>query len=130
VNGSAIALGALCVVAALAPTLPTELGVLVLLGAASIVYASSTNAALQLAVAPAMRGRVMALYAVVFLGSTPIGSPLTGWFAGVEGPRWAFAAGGLAAALAGTAAALASRRRSAAAAARAGTGPAPRPEAA
>ncbi len=130
VNGSAIALGALCVVAALAPTLPTELGVLVLLGAASIVYASSTNAALQLAVAPAMRGRVMALYAVVFLGSTPIGSPLTGWFAGVEGPRWAFAAGGLAALVAGLAAAGASRRRSVAAAARAETARAPRPEAA
>jgi hypothetical protein len=34
-----------------------------------------------------MRGRVMALYSVVFLGSTPIGAPLVGWIAEVAGPR-------------------------------------------
>jgi MFS family permease len=42
---------------------------------------------MQLAVEPAMRGRVMALYSVVFLGSTPIGAPLVGWIAEVAGPR-------------------------------------------
>ena len=68
---------------------------LVPVGAASVVFAASVNSFLQLAVAPHMRGRVMALYSVVFLGSTPIGGPLMGWIAGAAGPRAALALGGL-----------------------------------
>ena len=49
---------------------------------------------------PAMRGRVMALYSVVFLGSTPIGAPLVGWLAEVAGPRAGLVVGGVAALLA------------------------------
>ena len=64
-------------------------------GAASVIFAASVNSFLQLAVAPHMRGRVMALYSVVFLGSTPIGGPLMGWIAGSAGPRAALALGGL-----------------------------------
>jgi len=60
-----------------------------------VVFAASVNSFLQLAVAPEMRGRVMALYSVVFLGSTPIGGPLMGWIAGAAGPRAALALGGL-----------------------------------
>jgi MFS family permease len=41
-----------------------------------------------------MRGRVMAVYAMVFLGSTPIGGPVMGWLAEQTGPRFAFALGG------------------------------------
>jgi MFS family permease len=70
-------------------------------GAASVVFAASVNSFLQLAVAPHMRGRVMALYSVVFLGSTPIGGPLMGWIAGAAGPRAALALGGLVAVGAG-----------------------------
>ena len=44
-----------------------------------------------------MRGRVMALYSVVFLGSTPIGGPIVGWLAEVAGPRAGLVLGGLAA---------------------------------
>jgi MFS family permease len=44
-----------------------------------------------------MRGRVMALYSVVFLGSTPIGAPLVGWIAQVAGPRAGLAVGAVAA---------------------------------
>jgi hypothetical protein len=44
-----------------------------------------------------MRGRVMALYSVVFLGSTPIGAPLVGWIAQVAGPRAGLALGAAAA---------------------------------
>ena len=65
------------------------------------------NSALQLAVEPAMRGRVMALYSVVFLGSTPIGGPLTGWLSGAVSPRASLALGGVAALLAAFAAARA-----------------------
>ena len=56
------------------------------LGAVTVTFAAGVNSSLQLAAAPAMRGRVMALYSVVFLGSTPIGAPLVGWLAEAAGP--------------------------------------------
>ena len=93
--GAAAAFGALVVAAASAPGLAFEALALVPVGAASVVFAASVNSYLQLAVAPHMRGRVMALYSVVFLGSTPIGGPLMGWIAGSAGPRAALALGGL-----------------------------------
>jgi MFS family permease len=110
-TGSAIAFGGAMLVAAVAPSLPLELGVLVLLGGASVTFAAGVNSALQLAVEPAMRGRVMALYSVVFLGSTPIGGPLAGWLAGAAGPRAGLVMGGIAALLAGLAAQFAARGR-------------------
>jgi hypothetical protein len=48
-----------------------------------------------------MRGRVMALYSIVFIGSTPIGGPITGWLAGAAGPRAGLVLGGVAALVAG-----------------------------
>ena len=60
---------------------------LVPLGAVSVTFAAGVNSTLQLGASPAMRGRVMALYSVVFLGSTPIGGPIVGWLAEVAGPR-------------------------------------------
>jgi hypothetical protein len=57
-----------------------------------------------------MRGRVMALYSVVFLGSTPIGAPLVGWLAGVAGPRVGMALGATAALAAAALAAAAYAR--------------------
>ena len=59
----------------------------VAMGATSIGFLSRGNATLQLATAPEMRGRVMALWAVAFLGSTPIGGPLTGWLSEAIDPR-------------------------------------------
>src|SRR3954447_190390 len=70
---AASAFGALMLLAALAPTFPLEVLALVPLGAMSVTFAAGINSSLQLAVEPAMRGRVMALYSVVFVGSTPIG---------------------------------------------------------
>jgi MFS family permease len=93
--GAAAAFGTLVVAAALAPTIALAALALVPVGAASVIFAASVNSFLQLAVAPHMRGRVMALYSVVFLGSTPIGGPLMGWIAGTAGPRAALAVGGL-----------------------------------
>jgi len=43
-----------------------------------------------------MRGRVMAVYTIALLGSTPIGGPLVGWVSEEFGPRWGFALGGIA----------------------------------
>lgn len=101
---AALAFGALMVALATAPSELLAVVVLVPVGAASVAFSASVNSALQLAVAPAMRGRVMALYSVVFLGSTPIGAPLMGWLANAAGPRAAFLLGGLVAIAAGLAA--------------------------
>ena len=65
-----------------------------------MTFAAGVNSALQLAVEPEMRGRVMALYSIVFLGSTPIGAPLVGWIADVAGPRAGLLVGAVAALLA------------------------------
>jgi MFS family permease len=98
---ASLAFGALMLALSAAPSEVLAAIVLVPVGAASVAFSASVNSALQLAVAPAMRGRVMALYSVVFLGSTPIGAPLMGWLANAAGPRAAFALGGLVALLAG-----------------------------
>jgi MFS family permease len=73
--------------AALAPTPVTAGLCLALAGTASVVYSSSTNATLQLRAAPEMRGRVVALYVVAFMGSTAIGGPLVGFAAELFGAR-------------------------------------------
>ena len=62
-------------------------------GAASVVFSSTTNATLQLRAAPRMRGRVVALYIVAFMGSTPLGGPLVGAVGQVAGARAALAVG-------------------------------------
>ena len=76
---AAFGFGAVALIAAAAPTLPLELAALVPLGAASVTFAAGINSSLQLDADPAMRGRVMALYSIVFLGSAPIGGPIAGW---------------------------------------------------
>jgi len=105
VTGSALAFGLLALAAAAAPSLAVEVPVLAALGAASVTFAAAVNSLLQLAVSEQMRGRVMALYSVVFLGSTPIGGPIAGWLSEAYDPRAAL----LLAASAGLAAAWASR---------------------
>lgn len=82
--------------AAAAPTLPTEMAAMGMIGGAGVIFATSINSGLQLAAAPEMRGRVMAIYSVVFLGSTPIGGPLTGWLGEAVSPRASLLLGGLA----------------------------------
>lgn len=101
IAGGALAFGVAALWAAAMPSLALEVPALMLLGAASVTFAAAINSTLQLAVSAEMRGRVMALYSVVFLGSTPIGGPLTGWLAQSYDPRVALllaAASGLAAA--------------------------------
>src|SRR5204863_6950811 len=84
---AAFGFGAVALIAAAAPALPLEAPALVPLGAASGPFAAGVNSSLQLAAEPGMRGRVMALYSMVFLGSTPIGGPLTGWLSESIDPR-------------------------------------------
>jgi MFS family permease len=98
---AALAFGSFSLAAAVAPTYGVELLVLAGTGAASVTFAAGVNSTLQLTADPAMRGRVMALYSVVFLGSTPIGAPITGWLAGAAGPRSALVMAGAAALIGG-----------------------------
>ncbi|MDP8987773.1 MAG: MFS transporter [Actinomycetota bacterium] len=88
--------GASLLAAAAAPTLAVELVALVGVGVGSIAFLAAANTLLQLGAAPAMRGRVMALWAVAFLGSTPVGGPLIGWVGEHLGPRVGLALGGVA----------------------------------
>jgi MFS family permease len=94
---AATGFGVLELAAAVAPSLPLQLAALVPLGAVSVTFSAGVNSTMQLAAEPAMRGRVMALYSVVFLGSTPFGAPLVGWLAQVAGPRAGMALGAVAA---------------------------------
>ena len=92
---AAIGWGIAITAAAVAPTLPLELAALVFIGYGSITFNSYAKTTLQLAADPAMRGRVMALWGLAWLGSTPIGGPLVGWIAQELGARWSLAAGGI-----------------------------------
>ncbi len=109
--GAATAFGVFELLAAIAPSLPLQILALVPLGAVSVTFAAGVNSSMQLAAAPEMRGRVMSLYSVVFLGSTPIGAPLVGWLAEVASPRAGLALGGIAALLAAAGARAAYARR-------------------
>jgi MFS family permease len=91
------AFGLTMLAAAAAPTLATEVLALAMVGAGSVAFMSRGNTMLQLTAHETMRGRVMALWAVAFLGTTPIGGPLVGYVAQHAGPRWGLALGGLAA---------------------------------
>lgn len=94
--------GAAILAAAFMPTLILAGVAMVAVGMASIHFSSLGNSILQLAAAPRMRGRVMALWSVAFLGSTTLGGPIVGWCAEWLGARWGLALGGFAALAAAT----------------------------
>jgi len=60
-----------------------------------LTFTTAANSATQLSTSAEMRGRVMGLYMLVFLGGTPIGSPLVGWIAEVFGARMSMISGGV-----------------------------------
>jgi MFS family permease len=89
-------LGTFTLLVATAPTLWLAAILMIPLGAASMSFLATMNSTLQLSSSDAMRGRVMALYFVLFLGSTPIGAPLLGWVAETFTARAALGLGGVA----------------------------------
>jgi MFS family permease len=93
---AAIGWGVAILAAAAAPSLPLELAALVFVGYGSITFNSYAKTSLQLAAKPTMRGRVMALWALAWLGSTPVGGPIVGWVGQTAGARWSLVIGGLA----------------------------------
>jgi MFS family permease len=106
---AALSFGVLEVAAGLMPTFGSFLTLLVPTGAILLMFTTTANSSTQLSTSPAVRGRVMGLYMLVFLGGAPLGSPLVGWAAQQFGPRTSLIAGGVisAVAAAGTAFALA-----------------------
>ncbi|NUU20377.1 MAG: MFS transporter, partial [Streptomycetaceae bacterium] len=92
---AAFAFGALSAVAALMPVYWTFALALMPIGIVAITFNTAANSTVQLTVDPALRGRVMGLYMLVFMGGTPLGGPLVGWIAEAYGPRVALLFGGL-----------------------------------
>jgi MFS family permease len=92
---AAIGWGIAILAAAAAPTMALELAALVFVGYGSITFNSLAKTTLQLVAKPEMRGRVMALWGLAWLGSTPIGGPIVGWVGQSVGARWALVIGGL-----------------------------------
>jgi MFS family permease len=109
---AALALGIAMTAATLAPTLAVELAVLPAVGITSMVLLCMATAVCNEETAPEMRGRVMALLSVAFLGSTPIGAPVIGWVSEAIGPRAGLGIGAIAAIATGLVALLFVRARS------------------
>jgi MFS family permease len=92
--------GLTTLLAAIAPTFSLALVTMVLVGFFSINFLSLGNTTLQLESDPSMRGLVMSLWTMAFLGSTPIGGPIIGFIGQYAGPRWGLVVGGVAALIA------------------------------
>jgi MFS family permease len=97
---SAVAFGVLEILTGLMPTYVSFLALLVPTGIVLMTFTTAANAMMQLSVSPEMRGRVMGLYMLVFLGTNPLGAPLIGWLSQVLGPRSSIVLGGVVATVA------------------------------
>lgn len=95
VVGAALVFVVVEVAAGLMPTYLTFALVLPLLGLSALTMITAANAYIQLTVTPQMRGRVAALYLMVFMGGTPFGAPVIGWIGEAFGARWTLILGGL-----------------------------------
>lgn len=95
--GTTLALGVSMMIVAIAPSLDAAIGLLVVVGFFTISFTALTNTTLQLNSSSSMRGRVMALWVMAFLGTTPIGGPIIGYISEHGSPRIGLAVGGIAA---------------------------------
>ncbi|WP_240044667.1 MFS transporter [Nocardioides albidus] len=93
--GAAVVFGVVEIAAGLMPTYLTFVLLCPVLGFSVITVLNSCNALLQTESAPALRGRVMAIYMTIVMGGTPLGSPLIGWIGEQFGARWTLVAGGV-----------------------------------
>ncbi|GAA3229802.1 MFS transporter [Streptomyces thermocoprophilus] len=107
---AAVTFGVLEMIAALAPSLWLFALFMAPIGMFGMTVNVTANTSVQMATDPAMRGRVMALYMMVFMGGTPIGAPIAGWITDTYGVRAGLAVGGAVSALAATGIALALAR--------------------
>jgi len=103
---SAVVFGLFTVVAGLMPGYVSFAVLLVPTGAAALIFSVANNSFVQLGVDPQMRGRVMALYFMCFLGGTPVGAPLIGLISERLGAPWGLILGGAVCVVAGIGAAV------------------------
>jgi MFS family permease len=103
---AALVFGLLEAAAAMAPVFWVFAVLLIPIGVFGMTFNATANASVQLATDPVMRGRVMSLYMMVFVGGTPIGGPVMGWVTDTYGARVGFLSGGLISAAAAAAVAL------------------------
>ena len=94
---ASLAYGAAMTLMTFAPNRWFAYGFGILLGMASITFLVASTAIVQMRATPEMRGRVLALQAMLFLGSTPIGGPIVGWISQEFGARYAIGVGAAAA---------------------------------
>lgn len=104
------AYGGAMLVLAVMPNLLTAYVASVFVGGSSIVFMTTSTTMIQLRADPSMRGRVLALQAMVFLGSTPIGGPIVGAVCEHFGARAGLALGGVACLIAAAYGGIAGRR--------------------
>ena len=94
---SALMFGIALTIASFMPSVLLTAVAMFFAGIFSVNFLSLSSALLQTESVPEMRGRVMGLWSVAFLGTTPIGAPIIGVIGEYVGPRWALATGGIAA---------------------------------
>jgi MFS family permease len=90
----AVVFGLIEIAAGLMPSYVAYAAILPVLGLAALLTLTAANASVQMNVDPRLRGRVMALYMMVLMGGTPIGSPILGWVGQAFGARWTLIGGG------------------------------------
>jgi MFS family permease len=94
---AALGFGVAMLCVAVSPVLGLAYAAMALVGWGSVSFLATGNSTLQLNSLPSMRGRVMSLWAVAFLGSTPIGGPAIGWIIAATNARLGLGVGGIAA---------------------------------
>jgi MFS family permease len=94
VIGAALAFGVLETLAGLMPSIASTAAMLVPTGMAAQVFTTAALSCLQLTVSPSMRGRLMGLYMLLFMGGTPLSAPLLGWLGERLGGRAPTVVGG------------------------------------
>jgi MFS family permease len=95
VVGSAIAFGATVMLAGLMPSYLAFALLAPVTGLTALTFITSANTYMQLHTDAGVRGRVMALYLMIFMGGTPVGAPIIGWIGHEYGARWTLLGGGL-----------------------------------
>ena len=91
--GTALAFGIGLAATAAAPNVLFACVTLVITGVAAFAFTTLASTTLQLHSAPAYRGRILALWVFVYIGTTPVGSVLSGWISGAAGARVALLVG-------------------------------------
>ena len=92
---SGLVFGALVTISGLMPSYLTFALLTPLIGISALTLITSANAYMQLHTEAGVRGRVMALYMMIFMGGTPVGAPVVGWIGEAFGARWTLILGGL-----------------------------------